>query len=62
LDLSTGSAIEDFILRCVYLLGHTIGSALLDVLLPFVIATAAAGVVLVLVWARLGLRRRRPSP
>jgi hypothetical protein len=65
LTLNIPAAIDHFIVRCLHVLGYGIGSAIVETLLPLVIGIVAIGVigfVLVLVYQRANVRRRRRSP
>jgi hypothetical protein len=64
LNLSIQAAIDHFIVRCLHVLGDSIGSAIVDTLLPLAIGIVAIGVIcfaLFLGYERLKVRRRRSA-
>jgi hypothetical protein len=65
MNFSIPAAIDHFIVRCLHVLGYTIGSAIVDTLLPLTIGIVAIGVIgfaLVFAYERLNARRRRGKP
>jgi hypothetical protein len=65
LNLSIPAAIDHFIVRCLYVLGYGIGSAVVDTLLPLAIGIVATGVIgfaAFAVYKRLSSPRRRRKP
>jgi hypothetical protein len=58
-NLSIAAAIDQFIVRCLHVLGYGIGSAIVDTLLPLAIGIVAIGVIGFVVYERLNARRRR---
>jgi hypothetical protein len=51
--------------RCLHVLGYSIGSAIIDTLLPLAIGIVAFGMIslaLVLAYERVNARRRRGNP
>ena len=59
MNLSIQAAIDHFIMRCLHVLGYSIGSAIVDTLLPLTIGIVAIGVIGFVVYDRLNARRRR---
>jgi hypothetical protein len=56
---------DHFIVRCLYVLGYGIGSAVADTLLPVAIGIVAAGLIgltVLVVYRRLSAPRRRRNP
>lgn len=59
MDLPIAAAIDHFIVRCLYVLGYGIGSAIVDTLLPLAIGVVALGVVGLAVFL---VYKRRSAP
>jgi hypothetical protein len=57
MNFSIPAAIDHFIVRCLHVLGYTIGSAIVDTLLPLTIGIVAIGVIGFVVYERLNARR-----
>jgi hypothetical protein len=65
LTLNIPAAIDHFIVRCLYVLGYGIGSAVVDTLLPLgigIVATGVIGLAAVVVHKRLSAQRRQRNP
>jgi hypothetical protein len=65
LILNIPAAIDHFIVRCLYVLGYGIGSAVVDTLLPLaigIVATGVIGLAVLVVYKRVSASRRRPKP
>jgi hypothetical protein len=62
LTLNIPAAIDHFIVRCLYVLGYGIGSAVVDTLLPLaigIVATGVIGLAVLVVYKRVSASRRR---
>jgi hypothetical protein len=65
LNLSIQAAIDHFILWCLHVLGYSIGSAIIETVLPLaigIVAISVAGLAGFVVYQRLSVDRRRRNP
>jgi hypothetical protein len=65
LNLSIPAAIDHFIVRCLYVLGYGIGSAIVDTLLPLatgIVPLVVIGFAAFAVYKRVSAPRRRRNP